>query len=75
MGLFSDELGLLKKAGEPLYKTPKSIQQTIELMAVAENGIFKVDRNQYSKCYRFQDINYTTADDAEQMDIFAISIP
>ena len=22
MGLFSDEMGLLKKAGEPLYKTP-----------------------------------------------------
>lgn len=70
MGLFSDEMGLLKKAGEPLYKTPKSIQQTIELMAVAENGIFKVARNQYSKCYRFQDINYTTADDAEQMELF-----
>ena len=28
-------------------------------MAVAENGIFEVSRNKYSKCYRFQDINYT----------------
>ena len=70
MGLFSDELGQLKKAGEPLYKAPKSIQQTIELMAVAENGIFEVAKNKYSKCYRFQDINYTTANDAEQLDIF-----
>ena len=30
-----------KKASEPLYKTPKSIQETIEIMAVAENGIFE----------------------------------
>ena len=50
-----------KKASEPLYKTPKSIQETLEIMAVAENGIFEVSKNKYSKCYRFQDINYTTA--------------
>lgn len=59
MGLFTDGFKLLKKASEPLYKTPKSIQETIEIMAVAENGIFEVSRNKYSKCYRFQDINYT----------------
>lgn len=60
MGLFTDGFKLLKKASEPLYKTPKSIQETIEIMAVAENGIFEVSRNKYSKCYRFQDINYTS---------------
>ena len=60
MGLFADGFKELKKASEPLYKTPKSIQETIEIMAVAENGIFEVARNRYSKCYRFQDINYTT---------------
>ena len=59
-----------KKASEPLYKTPKSIQETIEIMAVAENGIFEVSRNKYSKCYRFQDINYTTATEDEQIGIF-----
>ena len=36
MGLFTDGFKELKKAGEPLYKSPKSIQQTIEIMAVAE---------------------------------------
>ena len=30
MGLFTDGFKLLKKASEPLYKTPKSIQETIE---------------------------------------------
>lgn len=29
MGLFTDGFKLLKKASEPLYKTPKSIQEAI----------------------------------------------
>ena len=70
MGLFADGFKELKKASEPLYKAPKSIQQTIEIMKVAENGIFEVARNRFSKCYRFQDINYTTTNEAEQIDIF-----
>lgn len=70
MGLFADGFKELKKASEPLYKTPKSIQQTIEIMKVAENGIFEVARNRFSKCYCFQDINYTTTNETEQIDIF-----
>lgn len=70
LGLFTDGFKELKKASEPLYKTPKSIQETIEIMKVAENGIFEVARNRFSKCYRFQDINYTTTNEVEQIDIF-----
>lgn len=70
MGLFADGFRELKKASEPLYKAPKSIQQTIEIMKVAENGIFEVAKNRFSKCYRFQDINYTTTNETEQIDIF-----
>ena len=70
LGLFADGFKELKKASEPLYKAPKSIQQTIEIMKVAENGIFEVARNRFSKCYRFQDINYTTTNETEQIDIF-----
>lgn len=70
MGLFTDGFKQLKKASEPLYKTPRSIQETIEIVKVAENGIFEVARNRYSKCYRFQDINYTTTNENEQIDIF-----
>ena len=70
MGLFADGFKELKKAGVPLYKTPKSIQETIEIMKVAENGIFEVSKNQFSKCYRFRDINYTTTNEEEQVDIF-----
>lgn len=74
MGIFSDGFVELKKASEPLYKAPKSIQETIEIMKVAENGIFEVAKNRYSKCYRFSDINYTTTNEEEQIDIFEIKV-
>ena len=45
MGLFTDGFKELKKASEPLYKSPKSIQETIEIMEVSECGIFKVQQN------------------------------
>ncbi len=76
MSLFEDGFKKLKKASEPLYKTPRSVQDTIEIQAVAENGIFEVTKggksplNKYSKCYRFLDINYTTTNEEEQISIF-----
>ena len=59
----------IKKADEPVFKTPKSLQQTVEILKVAENGIFEVKKNQYSKTYKFSDINYTTANEAGQSSI------
>ena len=44
----------MKKESEPLYKTPKSIQETIEIMAVAENGIFE----RYCEFLNSLDCNY-----------------
>lgn len=69
-GLFTDGFRELKKADEPLYRTPKSIQETIEIMKVAENGIFEVAKHRFSRCYRFQDINYATTSEPEQISIF-----
>ena len=63
MGLFSDGFTELKRASVPLYKTPKSIQETIEILKVSENGIFEVAKNKFSKCYRFMDINYSTTNE------------
>ena len=44
MGIFTDGFKELKKASEPLYKTPKSIQETIDIVSVAENGIFEIGK-------------------------------
>lgn len=70
LSFFSDGFKEIKKASEPIYRTPKSIQETIEILKIAENGIFEVLKNRYSKCYLFQDINYTTTNEEEQIDLF-----
>lgn len=76
MGIFTDGFKELKKASEPFYKTPKSIQETIDIVSVAENGIFEIGKgrngslNRFSKCYCFMDINYTTTNEEEQISIF-----
>lgn len=53
MGLFTDGFKELKKASEPLYKAPKSIQETIEIMSVAENGIFEVGKGHIPAMSRY----------------------
>lgn len=67
MGIFMrDRLSLLKKASEPLYKTPKSVQETIEILKIAKNGIFEVKENRFSKTYLFADLNYSILDEEEK---------
>lgn len=69
MNIFSDGFKELKKADEPIYKAPKSLQETIDVMRVAENGIFELNKNKYSRTYLFEDINYSTASHEEQLEI------
>ena len=52
MRLFQDGFKELKKASEPIYKSPKSLQQTIEILKVAENGIFEITKGRFSKFYQ-----------------------
>ncbi len=47
MSIFDNGYKELKKADEPLYKTPKSVQETIEIAKVSESGIFEAGRNLY----------------------------
>ncbi|NBH28032.1 DUF87 domain-containing protein [Lachnospiraceae bacterium] len=70
MRLFQDKFSIYKKAGEPLYKTPKSVQECIEILKTAPDGIFEVAGNRYSKSYLFSDVNYNTTSEAEQVGIF-----
>ena len=69
MKLFTNEMKELKRPDDPLYKTPKSVQQTIDVQKVAENGIFQLSNTRYSKSYRFKDINYVTSNHDEKEDI------
>ena len=66
MKLFSDEFKEIKRASEPLFKTPKSMQETIEIMAVSENGIFQVADNKFDEGFLVMPLNYCTESDATQ---------
>ena len=51
------------------FKIPKSVQDTIPIKRVYDDGIFQVENNKYSRTYVFTDINYAVAsrDDKESM--------
>ncbi len=53
-------LKLLKKDKEEII-VPKSVQDSIPVISIWKDGIFKVGKNKYSKCYKFTDINYAVA--------------
>lgn len=66
MNIFKDRFSEIKKASESLYKSPKSVQETIEILKISESGIFEVADGKYSKTYRFSDVNYATRSEDEQ---------
>lgn len=60
---------VLKQDREP-FRVPRSIQETIPIKRIWEDGIFLVGNNKYSKTIRFTDINYAVASEADQMELF-----
>ena len=62
------ERKLLKRDREKI-KVPKSVQEAIPVKTIWDDGIFLVEKNKYSKCYKFTDINYAVAsrEDKEAM--------
>lgn len=75
MPLFEyEEIDQLTKEDLPVYKIPKSIQQTIDITAIAKNGVFchtpkkrkRGEKASYSKAYRFEDVPFATLDEEER---------
>mgnify|MGYP002232733984 FL=1 len=75
MPLFEyEEIDQLTKEDLPVYKIPKSIQQTIDITAIAKNGVFchtpkkrkRGEKASYSKAYRFEDVPFATLDEEEK---------
>ena len=56
------------KQDKEKYKIPRTVQSTIPISCVWEDGIFKVG-NKFAKTFKFSDINYTVAsrEDKESM--------
>ena len=59
----------LFKQDKEKFVVPKGVQDVIPVVAVFDDGIFKVGKDKYSKTYRFTDINYAVAsrEDKEAM--------
>lgn len=61
-----------KALSQPLYDTPKSVQQTIPIYKIAADGIFQLENKKndenkrYDKAYLFLDTNYSLKSEAER---------
>lgn len=51
------------------FVMPKSVQDVIPIKAVYKDGIFLLSNNNYSKTFKFTDINYHIASDEEKKEL------
>lgn len=60
---------LLKRKEKEKVRIPRSVQHTIPIKTIYEDGIFALENNKFSKTYSFTDVNYAVAgqEDKERM--------
>lgn len=62
-----------KKLQEPIFKMPKSVQESIPISRIHKSGVFELEANKreklYDKVYLFSDINYSDRDEDEKESI------
>ena len=63
------ERKLLRKNKEKI-NVPKSVQDAIPIKTIWDDGIFMVENNRFSKCYKFTDINYAVASKEDKEEMF-----
>ena len=51
-------------------KLPRSVQDAIPISTVYDDGLFRVGKNQYSRTYKFEDINYQVASENDKETMF-----
>lgn len=59
----------LLKQDKERFTVPQSVQQSIPIKHIWSDGIFKVS-GKYSKCWRFDDINYSVASEEDKKAMF-----
>lgn len=57
------------KREQEKFVIPKSVQDVIPIKAVYKDGIFLLSNNNYSKTFKFSDINYHIASDEEKKEL------
>ena len=63
-------LRTLMKRDKEKYKIPRSVQQTIPIQGIWKDGVFQAGKGQFSKTYKFSDINYAVASYGDKETIF-----
>ena len=48
----------LFKQDKEKFTTPHGVQDCIPIRTIYKDGVFEVSKNNFSKCFRFTDINY-----------------
>lgn len=60
------------KQDKEKFKIPKSVQDTIPIKTIYDDGIFKVGKDKFSKTYKFSDINYAVASKEDKESMFEL---
>ena len=63
-------LGNIMKQDREKFTVPRKVQDMIPVRKIFSDGIFLVNKNKYSKMYKFADINYEVASDEDKRTIF-----
>ena len=68
--MYGDTFQTVKHLSEPVYKMPKSVQQSIPVSRVSRSGIFEIEKKKgehlYDRAYLLDDVNYSTKDEEER---------
>ena len=63
-------MSIQKRRKKDHIKLPRSVQDAIPISPVYDDGLFRVGKNQYSRTYKFEDINYQVASEADKETMF-----
>lgn len=64
----SDSIDKYCKKDKSLYKMPKSVQETIDIVKVSESGLFELPGNRFSATWELEDVNYKIEDELSKDD-------
>lgn len=70
----NEEFVRCKKLTEPVYQTPRSIQEALDIASAHKEGIFEIEKNsekgdkprKFDRVYEFTDVNYVDQDEKKQ---------
>lgn len=63
-------MSIQKRRKKDHIKLPRSVQDAIPISTVYDDGLFRVGKNQYSRTYKFEDINYQVASETDKETMF-----